>query len=73
MTMQAESGMSARGFYEVRSGKCPDCGTVFDPGYNAVTDTYSHPMLLDDRRWCPKCLGYRLGKLKQTGEIKGKL
>lgn len=63
MNMQAQAGMNVRMVYEIRSGQCPDCGTTFNN---------DKPMLPDDRRWCPQCQDYKLGKLKQSGDVKGR-
>ena len=55
--------MTVKGTYELRSGLCEVCGTPFDP---------SEKPLVEGKRYCLKCKQYRLGKLKQTGKIKGR-
>jgi len=72
--MQAQTGLSVKMTYEVRSGECPDCGSAFEDrrewwrrllrGLRSKRKT--------DSRWCPHCCGYRVGKLEQTGIIKEK-
>ena len=61
MDLNAAQGLRVRGRFEVRSGKCPQCDTTFD-------DSEHEPR--DDKRFCPKCKEYRLGKLKQSGGLK---
>ena len=60
MVFQATEGMNTWGEYEMRSGRCPDCDTLFD-------DRAKPP--LGDKRYCPKCGIYNLGKIKRTGKI----
>jgi Zn finger protein HypA/HybF involved in hydrogenase expression len=61
MTMQAQTGLVVKGKFEVRSGRCPDCNTVFDDRAKAP---------IGDKRYCPKCHTHKLGQLKQTGEMR---
>jgi predicted Zn-ribbon and HTH transcriptional regulator len=60
MVLNAESGMQTIGFYEVRCGQCPDCGTTFDDSVKRD----------GDKRYCPKCKAFKLGNLKQAGVLK---
>lgn len=60
--MKAATGLSVKMTYEVRSGECPTCGTSFDDSKGMV----------GDKRYCPKCQTFALGKLEQTGIIKEK-
>lgn len=62
MKAKTEAGISVKGFYELRSGKCPDCGTSFDDRFEPE----------GNKRYCPLCLQYKLGILKQSGVMKGK-
>lgn len=62
MEVKVEAGLKAIGSFVCRSGKCPDCGTLFD-------DSIKEPQ--DDLRYCPKCKQHKLGKVKSEGEIKG--
>jgi len=61
MTMRVEQAAVAKGTFEVRSGKCPVCGITFDDDARAP---------YGDKRWCPRCQEYRLGKLKVSGILK---
>ncbi len=59
--VETHSGMKIRMTYQVRSGRCPKCGTLFDDS--------EHPRRPDDSRYCPGCKQYRLGKSKGAGEV----
>lgn len=61
MEIETKQGMNTRGFYELREGRCPTCGTLFDD--------IRHSMQPDDSRWCPGCNCYKLGRIKGKGEI----
>lgn len=58
--MQARSGLHTTGHYEVRSGRCPVCDTLFDDAIKPPQGNY---------RYCPKCNGHKLGTIKRTGTI----
>ena len=57
--LKAQSGLSTTGFFEMRSGKCPDCDTLFDD--------IEKPQ--GDKRYCPECKEHKLGNLKQAGVL----
>ena len=50
----AKSGLSSRGFYELRDSICEKCGVKFER--------------VDGKLLCPKC-GGNVGRLKQTGVL----
>ncbi len=58
--MKAQMVMRASGQYELRSGKCPDCDTLFDDSENKPRG---------DKRYCPACKQYKIGNLKQIGKL----
>ena len=59
MTIYTQSGLKSIGFYEMRSGKCPDCDVLFDDEIKSI----------GDKRYCPECKKHKLGNLKQKGDI----
>ena len=57
--LQVKSGLNTMGFFEMRSGRCPDCDTPFDD--------IEKPQ--GDKRYCPECKEHKLGNLKQVGVL----
>ena len=58
--IEVTSGIRVKGIYEVREGRCPKCHTYFDDVENKPSG---------DKRWCPRCKEYRLGRLKGNGKF----
>ena len=59
MTIRTQAGLNTTGFYEMRSGKCPDCDVLFDDEIKPI----------GDKRYCPECKEHKLGNLKQAGVL----
>ena len=64
MTMNAQSGLSVRGFYELRDSTCEKCLVKFE---RIEPKKEGEKVIL----FCPKC-GGNVGRLKQTGVLKPK-